>query len=319
VTWSLTGVGGKAVQDGADRGCGAQAGGSWEWRLPDSFRMEHQGLQDELYVGGVYVRFFLKDPHFPLRDPKAFLEVGHGIRVHFRAGPGCLKRVGFAGRISAIRVVHAFRRRRGGVRLRGRLGGQGRSAAHTRVLTRAGSRLRCRNQPLASPSHVLPRAGACLELTALPRSPGGLQGLLKAYMAEVASSPASPALAVLLAAAAVELLRGHTLLADSSVQLGHPDQLIRLLAAHLPSALGEERGIRGNRQTDRQGCKALRAFVPLGCTMWTHCFGLGPKPHSHSPLAWCFIRSPLLAGACLSSRQWFRWEPLFFVDWLAGI
>lgn len=31
-------------------------------------------LQDELYVGGVYVRLFLKDPRFPLRNPKRFVE-----------------------------------------------------------------------------------------------------------------------------------------------------------------------------------------------------------------------------------------------------
>ena len=26
--------------------------------------------EKELYVGGVHVRIFLKDPHFPLRNPK---------------------------------------------------------------------------------------------------------------------------------------------------------------------------------------------------------------------------------------------------------
>ena len=40
--------------------------------------------------------------------------------------------------------------------------------------------------------------------------------------------------AVLLAAAAVELLRSHPLLGDHAVGLGYIDKLLRLLAARLP-------------------------------------------------------------------------------------
>ena len=41
--------------------------------------------------------------------------------------------------------------------------------------------------------------------------------------------------ALLLSAAAVELLRGHPLLADHAVSLGYVDSLFKLLAARLPS------------------------------------------------------------------------------------
>jgi DnaJ family protein C protein 13 len=50
---------------GAD-GCG--------WTLPASFRVRFSTCEGELRCGGVYVRLFLKEPTFPLRDPKGFLE-----------------------------------------------------------------------------------------------------------------------------------------------------------------------------------------------------------------------------------------------------
>jgi DnaJ family protein C protein 13 len=52
----------------------AQARGEKNWALPESYTIQHEELQDELYVGGVYARLFLKDPRFPLRNPKRFLE-----------------------------------------------------------------------------------------------------------------------------------------------------------------------------------------------------------------------------------------------------
>jgi len=52
----------------------SQARGEKTWTLPDSFVIHHMELQEELFVGGVYVRLFLKDPCFPLRKPQAFLE-----------------------------------------------------------------------------------------------------------------------------------------------------------------------------------------------------------------------------------------------------
>lgn len=36
--------------------------------------MEYPELAQELYVGCIYIRLFLKDPKFPLRDPKTSLE-----------------------------------------------------------------------------------------------------------------------------------------------------------------------------------------------------------------------------------------------------
>ena len=50
---------------GAD-GCG--------WQLPPTFRVRFSTSEGELRCGGVYVRLFLKEPTFPLRDAKGFLE-----------------------------------------------------------------------------------------------------------------------------------------------------------------------------------------------------------------------------------------------------
>ena len=50
---------------GAD-GCG--------WTLPATFRVRFSTSEGELRCGGVYVRLFLKEPTYPLRDAKGFLE-----------------------------------------------------------------------------------------------------------------------------------------------------------------------------------------------------------------------------------------------------
>jgi hypothetical protein len=55
-----------AGQPGGADGCG--------WALPATFRVRYSAHEGELRIGGVYVRVFLKEPTFPLRDPKAFLE-----------------------------------------------------------------------------------------------------------------------------------------------------------------------------------------------------------------------------------------------------
>ena len=60
-----------------------------------------------------------------------------------------------------------------------------------------------------------------------------LEGLLEAYCTEVGATKNSDR-ALLLSAAAVELLRGHALLADHAVALGYTDRLLKLLAARLP-------------------------------------------------------------------------------------
>ena len=48
----------------------AQARGQLQWGLPDGYQLQFDTLANELYIGGVYVRLFLKNPKFPLRAPK---------------------------------------------------------------------------------------------------------------------------------------------------------------------------------------------------------------------------------------------------------
>lgn len=38
-----------------------------EWSPGESYAMQYEGLRNELFVGGVYVRLFLKNPGHPLR------------------------------------------------------------------------------------------------------------------------------------------------------------------------------------------------------------------------------------------------------------
>ncbi|VFQ97007.1 unnamed protein product [Cuscuta campestris] len=44
-----------------------------DWDVPEQ-ASGNQDMRDEPQVGGIYVRLFLKDPKFPLRNPKRFLE-----------------------------------------------------------------------------------------------------------------------------------------------------------------------------------------------------------------------------------------------------
>jgi DnaJ family protein C protein 13 len=53
---------------------GAAGPDSVRWSMPAVFRVRYTVTEGELRVGGVYVRLFLKEPTFPLRDPKGFLE-----------------------------------------------------------------------------------------------------------------------------------------------------------------------------------------------------------------------------------------------------
>lgn len=46
-----------------------QAGGERDWAVPEGHVMPAEG-DKELYVGGVHVHIFLKEPNFPLRNPK---------------------------------------------------------------------------------------------------------------------------------------------------------------------------------------------------------------------------------------------------------
>ena len=40
------------------------------WTMPATFRIRYKALEGELKVAGVYVRLFLKEPTFPLRNPQ---------------------------------------------------------------------------------------------------------------------------------------------------------------------------------------------------------------------------------------------------------
>ena len=52
--------------------CPSDDGG--DFTMPPTFSVRYPKLRDELYIGGVYVRLFLKEPSFKLRDPNWFLE-----------------------------------------------------------------------------------------------------------------------------------------------------------------------------------------------------------------------------------------------------
>ena len=43
--------------------CHLQAQGKQNWSLPEGFNIQFEGEQAELFIGGVYVRLFLKNPH----------------------------------------------------------------------------------------------------------------------------------------------------------------------------------------------------------------------------------------------------------------
>ena len=45
-----------------------------EWSVNDGYTINHPNLDAELYVGGVYIRLFLKSPKHNLRSPQLFLE-----------------------------------------------------------------------------------------------------------------------------------------------------------------------------------------------------------------------------------------------------
>jgi len=45
------------------------------YSLPPGFQVQYSKLENELYIGGVYVRLFLKEPTFNLHNPSGFLEM----------------------------------------------------------------------------------------------------------------------------------------------------------------------------------------------------------------------------------------------------
>ena len=58
-----------------------QAQGKQNWSLPEGFKIQFEGEQAELFIGGVYVRLFLKNPQFPLRDPKVGLRGDKSLSI----------------------------------------------------------------------------------------------------------------------------------------------------------------------------------------------------------------------------------------------
>ena len=80
------------------------------------------------------------------------------------------------------------------------------------------------------------RSPVCLSLQRF------LEGLLEAYSADVEEHSAERA--VLLAAAAAELLQAHALLAEHAVALGYVDKLLKVLQAHVPSSEGAPLGFK---------------------------------------------------------------------------
>lgn len=66
------------------------------------------------------------------------------------------------------------------------------------------------------------------------------QGLVERYIAVAARQAAgqAPTEALLLSSAAVELLRGHSLLAEHAVDLGYTDRLLALMDSRLPAKPG---------------------------------------------------------------------------------
>ena len=48
----------------------AQAAGGREWSPPEGWHVAHEGLADEMHVGGVYLRLYMRNPQYPLRPPQ---------------------------------------------------------------------------------------------------------------------------------------------------------------------------------------------------------------------------------------------------------
>ena len=51
-----------------------QSDGRYEWSPGEKYRLQHSGLEDKLYIGGVYIDMYLKDPAYRLRNPQQFLQ-----------------------------------------------------------------------------------------------------------------------------------------------------------------------------------------------------------------------------------------------------
>jgi DnaJ family protein C protein 13 len=50
------------------------SGHAFDWSPPQGYALQYDSLRGEVFVGGVYVRLFLKNPKFAVRDPVKFAE-----------------------------------------------------------------------------------------------------------------------------------------------------------------------------------------------------------------------------------------------------
>jgi DnaJ family protein C protein 13 len=65
------------------------AAGKAEWALAPGAAIRYAKLAGEVYVGGVYVRLFMKNPRYAIRDPKRFSEaLLHKFLAELQGAPG---------------------------------------------------------------------------------------------------------------------------------------------------------------------------------------------------------------------------------------
>ncbi|KAF8069423.1 GRV2 [Scenedesmus sp. PABB004] len=218
----------------------AHAGGAYEWAPPPGAAAACAGLADELFVGGVYVRLYLKNPTFAVRDPAAFAEAlaerylaelraacagGEGAR---RAADRCLL-------LSAAAVAL--------------LAGHGLLADHVAQLGYAGRLLGLlagRTARIPAPPPGAPPGAAGLTASAPPDELGG--SVLRLLHALAASPGAAEALAASAGAPLVPTLA-------AAMAWGHGASL--LVLETLKRALSP-----ANRQRDTLVAQALSAGMP---------------------------------------------------------
>ena len=224
--------------------------------------MEHEGLQAELYIGGVYLTLFMKNPQFPLRNPKASREVAVLDRAQAvwqslsQPAPQCtqLRTASAARQVSLLSPACLTARTfsnlccvNSAACILGRPAGCQQStelccrSSHDSCFSSASASNFCRRVTPSTYSRAPHCAAVQLFMSHVlfQLLQAFLEGLLDAYckqLQQAGGSHTAPAgLAVLLAAAAVELLRGHGLLADHAVKLGYIDKLMKVLAARVPA------------------------------------------------------------------------------------
>jgi len=208
----------------------AQARGAREWALPENFQLRFESEAAELFVGGVYVRLFLRDPRFPLRSPKA----RGPTRVCTR--PSVLRCAQPVPCARAPRLDGPSPNRRAQLPCCPALHSAGppsaRCLCHGR-LCRAARRHK-------APARSGQSAGCRPERRRAARAQAFLEGLLAGYTAAAAGGR-DVRTALVLAAAAAALLGEHPGLAEHGAALGYTDALLRVLAAHAPPADGARR------------------------------------------------------------------------------